>query len=128
MGQELSIKEVMNKLQAFLSERDWEKFHDPKNLAMSISIEAAELMELFQWRTNSEASEAAVKPETLERVREELADVMLYCFSMAQALDIDIARAMIDKIALNARRYPADRFRGIARKYNETTGEGTTTL
>ncbi len=119
MEQELSIKEVMDRLQTFLSERDWEKFHDPKNLAMSIAIEAAELMELFQWRTNSEASDVAGNPETLKRVREELADVMLYCFSMAQTLDIDIARAMIDKIALNAMRYPADRFRGIARKYNE---------
>ncbi len=102
----------------FLAERDWEKFHDPKNLAMSIAIEAGELMELFQWQTNSQVREAMTESEKKSRVREELADVMLYCLDMARIFEIDPLEAMWDKIDLNAERYPASRFRGVARKYD----------
>lgn len=119
MKQQPSLRDVMSKLDEFLAERDWEKFHDPKNLAMSIGIEAGELMEIFQWRTNSQAAEDAARPEIRARVREELADVMLYCLDLARIFDIDVAAAMLDKIAKNAEKYPTDRFRGSARKYDD---------
>jgi NTP pyrophosphatase (non-canonical NTP hydrolase) len=118
MEPEASLNEVMTRLGDFLAERDWEKFHDPKNLAMAIGIEAGELMEIFQWQRNEEAVAAATDSKTRERVREELADVMLYCLSMARVLELDIVQAMLDKISWNAERYPADEFRGSARKYN----------
>jgi len=103
---------------AFLAERDWEKFHDPKNLAMSIAIEAGELMELFQWQTNAEVVDGMADPEKISRVKEELADVMLYCLDMARVFEIDVIDAMRDKIELNAKRYPASQFRGVANKYD----------
>ena len=108
----------MAMLDEFLKERDWEKFHDPKNLAMSIAIEAAELMELFQWKTSSEAAAAAREPQTRECVRDEVADVMLYCLDLCRIVDIDPEKAMRDKISKNAGRYPPERFRGVARKYD----------
>ncbi len=111
----------MEKLEEFLIERDWEKFHDPKNLAMSISIEAAELMELFQWLTTEEAIAESKKPELRERIKEEIADVMLYCFSLARIIDIDVSQAMLDKIRKNKKKYPAELFHGIARKYNTSS-------
>jgi NTP pyrophosphatase (non-canonical NTP hydrolase) len=108
----------MAMLEKFLAERDWEKFHDPKNLTMSIAIEAAELMELFQWKTSGESAAAALEPDTRECVRDEVADVMLYCLDLCRILDIDPGAAMKDKIAKNADRYPPERFRGVARKYD----------
>ena len=119
--EEAAIQEVMEKLEEFLIERDWEKFHDPKNLAMSISIEAAELMELFQWLTTEEAIAESKKPELRERIKEEIADVMLYCFSLARIIDIDVSQAMLDKIRKNKKKYPAELFHGIARKYNTSS-------
>jgi len=122
MKQDLTLNDIMTKLGDFLAVRDWGKFHDPKNLAMSISIEAAELMELFQWKTNSEAAAAALEEDTRDCVRDELADVMLYCLSLCRVLDIDPVSAMSDKISKNAGRYPPERFRGVARKYDSAPG------
>lgn len=91
----------------FLRERDWERFHTPKNLAMSIAIEAAELMEIFQWVSSDEAMDHALDPQQLEHVQEEVADVVIYCISLARALNFDLAAALQDKIAKNAVKYPA---------------------
>jgi len=118
MVQNRSIDTVISRLEKFLADRDWEKFHDPKNLAMSISIEAAELMELFQWQTNREAAHDSIQSGTKQRVNEELADVMLYCLSLARVLDIDVVEAMMQKIDINCRRYPVNKCKGIAKKYD----------
>jgi len=92
---------------AFVAERDWGRFHSAKNLSMSIAIEAAELMELFQWSDGE-----AVDDRQLARVREELADVVIYGLAMANALHIDLSRAVHDKVKANAGKYPADVYRG----------------
>lgn len=97
-------------LRRFADERDWDQFHSPKNLAAALSVEAAELLEHYQW------NEVAADPA---KVREELADVLLYLIRLADKLDIDLAAAASDKIALNARKYPADRARGSSRKYTD---------
>ncbi|MDA8337244.1 MAG: nucleotide pyrophosphohydrolase [Peptococcaceae bacterium] len=102
-----TVGELRAMVASFVEERDWRQFHSAKNLSMSIAIEAAELMELFQW-TDGEAAD----DRQLARVGEELADVVIYCLSLANALELDLARAVRDKVEANGRKYPAARFRG----------------
>ena len=103
-------------LRVFAAERDWERFHAPKNLAAALSVEAAELLEPFQWL--SEAESQALPPETLEAVRREMADVLLYLVRLADRLDVDLAQAARDKMVLNAAKYPVERARGRSTKYD----------
>ena len=112
-----ALRALQQRLAAFAAARDWEQFHSPKNLAMALSVEAAELVEEFQWLT--EAQSKALDAERHERVRLELADVFIYLLRLADRLDVDLMRAADDKMALNERRYPADRVRGDSRKYTE---------
>jgi NTP pyrophosphatase (non-canonical NTP hydrolase) len=112
-----ALRALQQRLAAFAAARDWEQFHSPKNLAMALSVEAAELVEEFQWLTEAESN--ALDAERRERVRLELADVFIYLLRLADRLDVDLLRAADDKIALNERKYPADRVRGDARKYTE---------
>jgi len=100
-----TVRELRDMFKDFVRARHWERAHSPKNLAMCIAIEAAELMEIFQWCSLDEASRIASTPE-FEHVREELADVLIYCLSMANALDIDISAAIEDKLIKNAKKYP----------------------
>ena len=106
MGQ---LRQLVND---FVDGRDWHQFHSPKNLAMSISIEAAELMEHFQWLELDESRAVADDPEKLAAVGEELADVICYALAMANELGFDLSRAVRDKMAKNERKYPAEEFRG----------------
>lgn len=101
----------------FAAERDWDQFHSPKNLAAALSVEAAELLEHFQWLP--EAESARLAPEKLEAVREELADVLLYLVRLADKLDVDLVAAAQAKMAKNALKYPAERVRGSSRKSTE---------
>lgn len=112
-----ALRALQQRLAAFAAARDWEQFHSPKNLAMALSVEAAELVEEFQWLTEAESK--ALDAERHERVRLELADVFIYLLRIADRLDVDLLRAADDKMALNERKYPADRVRGDARKYTE---------
>jgi len=97
----------------FRNRRDWEQFHTPKNLSMSIAIEAAELMEEFQWLTSEESRRLREEDErAVTRLGEELADVIIYCLSFANAMNIDITTAVMDKLAKNAKKYPEDEYKG----------------
>jgi len=111
------LAELQRRVAEFASARDWDRFHSPKNLAMALSVEAAELVEEFQWLTEEQSR--ALEPERYERVRLEAADVLIYLIRLADKLGIDLLRAADDKIAMNERKYPADRVRGDARKYTE---------
>jgi NTP pyrophosphatase (non-canonical NTP hydrolase) len=104
-------------LRRFAADRDWDKFHSPKNLASALAVESAELLEHFQWLT--EAESAALGGPTRAKVAEELADVLLYLIRLADRLDVDLLSAARAKIEHNAQKYPIDKARGIARKYNE---------
>lgn len=115
MSDELRV--LQQRLAAFAAARDWEQFHSPKNLAMALSVEAAELVEEFQWLTEEQSR--TLDAERRERVRLELADVFIYLLRLADRLDVDLLRAADDKIALNERKYPAERVRGDSRKYDE---------
>ena len=111
------IQDLRNKLRQFAAERDWDQFHSPKNLAMALSVEAAELLEHFQWL--SETDSAAMTPEKQARIGEELADVLLYLIRLADKLNIDLVTAAAAKINVNALKYPAQKARGSNKKYTE---------
>ncbi len=107
-------QQVIEALIKFRNERDWEQFHDSKNLALAISIEAAELNELFLWKKDHETEN--VNPEKL---KEELADVLAFAFLLAEKHNLNVFDIILDKINQNAQKYPVDKARGTAKKYNE---------
>lgn len=109
-----TIDSLTRTLREFAAQRDWEQFHSPKNLATALAVEAAELLEHFQWLTEEQSRQLA--PEQLAAVRQEAADVLLYLLQLADKLGIDLAAAARDKIAINARKYPASLVRGSSRK------------
>lgn len=114
----MNLKELAAKLDAFADERDWAQFHSPKNLSTALIVEAAELVAHFQWLTEEQSRQ--LDAATLAAVREEIADVQIYLVRLADRLGIDIEAAVRDKLVVNARKYPADRVRGSARKYTES--------
>jgi NTP pyrophosphatase (non-canonical NTP hydrolase) len=108
------ITEIIEKLVAFRDERDWKQFHDTKNLATALSIEVAELNELFLWKDVA-ASEDVDK----DRIKEELADVFAYAFLLAEKHGLDVKAIVLDKIKRNGEKYPVEKAKGSAKKYNE---------
>lgn len=111
------LNRLRDRLRDFAAERDWDQFHSPKNLAMALSAEAGELVENFQWLTEEQSRTPA--PETLAAASEEIADVLLYLVRLADKLGIDPVAAADAKLIANARKYPADKARGNARKYTD---------
>jgi dCTP diphosphatase len=109
------LTDIRDKARAFASARDWDQFHSPKNLAMALSGEVGELVELFQWLTEEESRD--LSPEQHLKVAHEIADVQIYLVRLADKLGVDIHKAVIEKMAINEKRYPADRARGRADKY-----------
>jgi NTP pyrophosphatase (non-canonical NTP hydrolase) len=110
-------QDLQRMLREFASERDWEQFHSPKNLAAALSVEAAELLEHFQWQTEEESRSL---PEAKRaQIAEELADVFLYLLRLADKLDVDLIASGHSKLVVNAKKYPADLARGSSRKYTE---------
>ena len=114
-GSELTA--LRDLIRQFVAERDWDQFHTPKNLATALCVEAAELLEPFQWLRTGGASE--LDAAKLDEVRHEMADILVYLIRLADKLDVDLVKAVTEKMALNRAKYPADKVRGSARKYNE---------
>jgi len=108
------IQEIIDVLVKFRNERDWQQFHDSKNLAIAIGIEAAELNELFLWKTVEE-SEMVNK----EKIKEELADILAFALLLAEKHGFDVKNIVLDKIRKNDQKYPVDKSKGTANKYNE---------
>ena len=104
-------------VRVFVDERDWDQFHTPKNLSAALSVEAAELLEHFQWLQRGRADELG--PEKLKQVQHEMADVLVYLVRLADKLDVDLMAAVDEKMVLNRAKYPAELVRGDARKYHE---------
>lgn len=107
-----TVAELRRLIADFVAERDWSKFHSPKNVSMALAIEAAELMEHFQWLTTEASRRLADDPHKLAAVAEELADVIGYCLALANELSIDVSSAMRAKMIKNASKYPAEQYRG----------------
>jgi dCTP diphosphatase len=111
------LEALRDALRAFAAEREWEPFHSPKNLAMALSVEAAELAEIFQWLT--EAQSRRLPPAALEAASDEIADVLLYMIRLCDKLEVDPILAAQRKMVKNAAKYPVDKARGTSRKYTE---------
>lgn len=111
------IQALQASLRAFAAERDWEQFHSPKNLAAALTVEAAELLEHFQWLTDAQSR--TLPTEKHAAVAEEIADVLLYLLQLADKLGIDPIEAAHRKLHVNARKYPVERARGNSKKYSE---------
>lgn len=108
------FSELQNIVAKFVSERDWNKFHNPKNLAMSIAIESAEIMDLFQWKTVEESiNDLKIDSNLKQNLAFELADVLIYCLSLSHRTDIDLYKAIIDKMEINEKRFPKENVYGI---------------
>ncbi len=112
-----SLEQLRQRLARFAAERDWDQFHSPKNLSMALIAEAAELVEHFQWLT--ETASQSLNPDKHAEVRLELADILIYLIRLGEKLDVDLVAAANDKINLNESRFPADRVRGDARRASE---------
>ncbi|MED1876501.1 nucleotide pyrophosphohydrolase [Brevibacillus borstelensis] len=108
------MEQLIREIIAFRDERDWKQYHNPKDLALSLSLEANELLEVFQWKT----SEEAVRTKRTE-IEEELADVLIYAMTLAHDLEIDIASSIRSKITKNSIKYPIYKSKGSSQKYNE---------
>ncbi|PPK51055.1 nucleotide pyrophosphohydrolase [Marinobacter persicus] len=105
------MNEAIARLRQFRDERDWKQFHNPKDLSLALSIEASELLELFLWKSPEQAD--------INKVKEELADVVAYALLLADSYDLDIEQIVLDKIGLNEKKYPVSKAKGTARKYTE---------
>jgi NTP pyrophosphatase (non-canonical NTP hydrolase) len=112
-----TIQELKDRVEQFVQARDWDVFHHPKELAISICIEAAELLEIFQWVEKEPTAKLKERGEVIDRIREELADVIDYCIGLANRLDIDISQAVLEKMDSNEERYPAREVKGRAKGY-----------
>ncbi|MGE8453984.1 MAG: nucleotide pyrophosphohydrolase [Pseudomonadales bacterium] len=112
-----NLVELRDELRLFAAERDWDQFHTPKNLASALSVEAAELLEPFQWLKTGELPELDTRKQ--EAIQYELADVLIYLVRLADKLDIDLLDAASKKLTHNRAKYPADKVRGDSRKYSE---------
>lgn len=111
---ETSIGNLRDVVRRFINNRDWEKYHNPKDIAESVCIEAAELLQLFQWVKPGESMEFKHDSSRMKRIEGELADVILYCLSMANTLEIDLTTAILNKVELNSEKYPVDLYKGKA--------------
>ena len=116
-GADSDLTRLRDIVRTFVDERDWDQFHTPKNLASALSVEAAELLEHFQWLQHGRLDELG--EDKLVEVRHEMADVLVYLVRLADKLDVDLVGAVQDKMVLNREKYPAELVRGDARKYNE---------
>lgn len=119
MSDIIDVNEIKKILQDFALVRDWNKFHNPKNLAMALTCESGELLEIFQWLTQAESSAACSDTRHRERTAHELADIIIYAIRLADMMNINLNQAIRDKIEINNVKYPADAVRGSLEKYDE---------
>jgi dCTP diphosphatase len=114
---ETDFDRIRKQVRQFVVERDWDQFHTPKNLSMALIVEAAEMVEHFQWLTEEQSCK--LSQEKLAEVELELADIQIYLISLAEKLQLDLIAAVDKKLVLNARKYPAEQVRGSSKKYTE---------
>ena len=121
---EITLQEIKARIKQFIKERDWEQFHSPKNISMSISIEAAELMEHFQWLTTEQSKKLLKDKKKREEIEDELADIAIYIIDFCNLFNIDIEKIIIRKLDKSARKYPTNLVKGKPHKYTYYQGKG----
>lgn len=114
----LNIEQIQEEIRQFAKEREWERFHTPKNIAMALTVESAELMEKFQWLT-AEESAGELTPEQRQAISHEMADVAVYLLRLCDLMKVDLGSAIQEKMRLNADKYPVEKSKGHARKYDQ---------
>jgi len=113
----MDIKELEEKVIDFRDQRDWAKYHNPKDLAISLSLEAGELLEIFQWKSQDEVELIKTDPKQRQGVKEELGDILIYALTMAHEFGFDPAEVILEKVEINDKKYPVEKARGRADKY-----------
>lgn len=116
---ERKIHELKDKIKEFCDARDWDQFHNAKELAIALSIEASELLEIFRWKSPEEVKSLFVNPKKKEDIEDEMADILYFLVRMAQRYDIDLSEALDRKMEKNNNKYPVDKAKGSNKKYNE---------
>lgn len=119
MDHENTVDDLKNIVRKFCDARDWEKYHNPKDLSIGIITEASELIELFRFKDLDEVEELLENIKSRENIKQELADVLFFVLRFAQMNDIDLSKALKNKVEINENKYPADLFKGSNKKYNE---------
>lgn len=117
--QSINITKLRETITLFARERNWEQYHVPKNIAMALSVEASELVEIFQWLTAEESIHLKDDPAKLKKVKDEIADIFVYLVRMIDLYDIDLEKAVASKMVENAKKYPVAKAKGNAKKYDE---------
>ena len=116
----MELKELQKKVIEFRDARDWAQYHNPKDLAISLSLEVAELLEIFQWKDAQEVEATKSDPESRRRVKEELGDILIYALNMCHAFGFDPSEVILEKLEINEKKYPVEKAKGSARKYTAT--------
>tara|TARA_X000000950_G_C13829328_1_gene625436 strand:+ start:74 stop:436 length:363 start_codon:yes stop_codon:yes gene_type:complete len=116
--EKLDLKTIKEKLRKFSQDRDWDQYHSPKNLAMAMSVEVAELLEIFQW-SNDGGMEKIEDKETKKQIEEEIADIFNYLVKFVDLMDLDLEQLSLEKIKKNDMKYPVNKFKGKSDKYNK---------
>lgn len=120
MGEKkMDLKKINTEIEKLVDERDWDKFHSVKNLSMALSVESSELMEIFQWMTEEQSNQVRNDPKTLAKLEDEVADVFVYLMRIVSKSHIDLEQAVFNKLKKNAEKYPIEKSKGNAKKYNE---------
>lgn len=119
MNKSINVEKIDLQVSKFIKERDWDQFHSVKNLSMALSVEASELAELFQWLKEKESNEVSSNVNLKAKLKDEIADVFVYLLQIAKKSDINIEEAVLDKIKKNAKKYPIEKAKGSALKYDE---------
>jgi dCTP diphosphatase len=115
----MNLEKIMNEIRTFSKDRDWDQYHSVKNLTMALSVECSELVEIFQWLSEKESNEIAKNEQLIPKVRDEVADILIYLFRITDHLNIDIEEAIFSKMKKNALKYPVELARGNSKKYDE---------
>jgi dCTP diphosphatase len=111
----MDIEDISKRLRKFVEDRDWGQYHSPKNLAISLAVEAAELLEIFQWLPDNQPYDEPIR----DKASEEIADILIYAIMFSHMMNIDMGKAVLKKIEMNDRKYPVDKAKGVAKKYDE---------
>jgi len=119
MDKEINIQQLKDKVKKFCDERDWDQFHNIKDLAIALSIESSELLEHFRWKTNEEVKNKMNDSKKLEEIKDEMADVLYFLLRIAQMNDIDLSDALDKKLEKNNKNYPVEKAKGSNKKYDE---------
>jgi NTP pyrophosphatase (non-canonical NTP hydrolase) len=118
-NQSINTELLLSEIDKFVNDRDWDQFHSLKNLSMALSVESSELLEIFQWMNEQQSNQIESKPETLGQVEDELSDIFYYLLRISSKLNINLEESLLKKMKKNAEKYPIEKSKGLAKKYNE---------